>query len=209
MPNRLIRHNLRHEAQYLLGVESQIADAETPEVRKELTERIRTIANRLSETHDTLRRSQELIRSGDRSTGPLDLREAVEDVVREYRSMYPDAAITVEVPEAYRVSAGSEFRTVLEELLENAIVCADGEPDVWVSGAKSGRRIKLEVTDNCPGIPEPDRSVVTRKVETDQMPHAQGLGLWFVRWAIDPYGRVFGLDTGDDGTTVRLELASS
>lgn len=207
--NRLVRHNLRHEAQYLLGVESEIADAETPEAREELTERVRTIANRLSETHDTLKRSQEIIRSSDRSTTPVELRDAVEDVVREYRSAYPDATIAVDVPDEYRVSAGIEFRTVLEELIENAIVYADGEPDVRVSAAKSGRRIKLEVTDNGPGIPEPDRSVITREVEIDQMTHAQGLGLWFVRWAMDAYDGEFGLDTGDDGTTVTLELASS
>jgi signal transduction histidine kinase len=38
------------------------------------------------------------------------------------------------------------------------------------------------------------------------MTHAQGLGLWFVRWAMDAYGGGFSLETGEDGTIVSLEF---
>jgi len=207
--NRLVRHNLRHEAQYLLGVESGIEAADAPETRRELSEQVRTIADRLSETHDTLERTHEIIRSGDRSNTAIDLREAVEEVAGTYRSEFPAATITVEAPEDLRVSAGTELRTALVELIDNAVTYGGDAPEIRVTATEDGRRVRLTVSDDGPGIPEPDRSVITREAEIDQMTHAQGLGLWFVRWAMDAYGGGFELDTGDDGTAVTLELSSA
>lgn len=207
--NRLVRHNLRHEAQYLLGVESGVEDADTPEARRELSEQVRTIADRLSETHDTLERTQDIIRSGDRSNTAIDLRETVEEVAGTYRSEFPAATITVEAPEDLRVSAGTELRTALVELIDNAVTYGGDAPEIRVTATEDGRRVRLTVSDDGPGIPEPDRSVITREAEIDQMTHAQGLGLWFVRWAMDAYGGGFELDTGDDGTAVTLELSSA
>ncbi|MEF8778853.1 MAG: hypothetical protein V5A36_08070 [Natronomonas sp.] len=39
------------------------------------------------------------------------------------------------------------------------------------------------------------------------MTHAQGLGLWFVRWAMDAYNGGFDLETGDSGTAIALEFS--
>jgi signal transduction histidine kinase len=207
--NRLVRHNLRHEAQYLLGIESEIPSADDAETREELSERTREIADRLSETHDTLERTQAIIRGGDRANRSIDLHEAVVDVVSEYRESHPEATFAVDVPDGVAVSAGGELRTVLAELIDNAVVHAGEAPDVRVSAATTGRRVRLTVEDDGPGVPEPDRSVITREAEIDQLTHAQGIGLWFVRWAMDAYGGDFELETGEDGTAVTLEFASA
>ena len=207
--NRLVRHNLRHESQYLIGVESEVGEADTPEARRALSGRVREIADRLSEMHDTLERTQGIIRSGDRSNTPIDLRETVEDVVEAYRAEFPAATIAVEAPEDLRVSAGTELRAALVELIDNAVTYGGEAPEISVTATEEGRRVRLTVSDDGPGIPEPDRSVITREAEIDQMTHAQGLGLWFVRWAMDAYGGGFELDTGDDGTAVTLELPSA
>lgn len=207
--NRLVRHNLRHEAQYLLGIESEIPDADSSEERDELSKRTREIADRLSETHDTLERTQKIIRGGDRENHLVDLSEAVEAVVSEYERAYPEARISVDVPGDIHVSAGRELRTAIEELIDNAVLYAEETPEVTVTASRSGRRVRLTVADDGPGIPEPDRSVITREVDVDQMTHAQGLGLWFVRWAMDAYDGGFELATDDEGTVVTLELASA
>jgi signal transduction histidine kinase len=202
--NRLVRHNLRHEAQYLLGAKSMIASADDSDEREEIATNVGEIADRLTEMHDTLDRTQEIIRRSDRANAGVDLHETAGSVVSEYRESYPEAEITVDVPEGTAVSAGAELRNVLEELLENAVVYAEGTPEIRVTARETNGGVRLTVADNGPGIPEPDRSVITREADIDQMTHAQGLGLWFVRWAMDAYDGEFELETDEDGTTVTL-----
>lgn len=205
--NRLVRHNLRHEAQYLIGAKGMIPSAEDPEERESIASDIGTIADQLTEMHDTLDRTQAIIRRSDSPNTGVDLDEIVEGVVSEYRSSYPDATISVDVPAGIVVSAGTELKSVLEELIENAVIYADESPEIEVTARERKGQIRLTVADNGPGIPEPDRSVITREADIDQMTHAQGLGLWFVRWAMDAYGGGFDLETGDDGTIITLELS--
>ena len=83
---------------------------------------------------------------------------------------------------------------------------AEGTPEIEITARERNGRIRLTVSDRGPGIPEPDRSVITREADIDQMTHAQGLGLWFVRWAMDAYDGTFDLETGEEGTTVALEF---
>lgn len=207
--NRLVRHDLRHEAQYLVGIKSEIPGAGDADERYEIAGRVEAISEQLSEMHNTLKRTQEIIRSGDRETIAIDLEDAVEDVVSEYREDGTDATISVDVPEGYRVRAGPELRMAIGELIENALVYADGEADVRVTAERSGGHVRLAIADNGPGIPEPDRSVIARETEIGQLTHAQGIGLWFVRWAMDAYDGGFDLETGGDGTTVTLEFATA
>jgi signal transduction histidine kinase len=204
--NRLVRHNLRHEAQFLLGIKSELTDADDPGERADIADRVDDIADRLSETHDTLERTQEIIRGTDRDGMPVELDEAVESVVADYREEFPERTFEVDVPGDCRVRAGPELRTAIAELIENAALYGD-DSVVRITATRTGGRVRFTVSDDGPGIPEPDRSVITREADIDQMTHAQGLGLWFVRWAMDAYDGEFELDTGDGGTTVTLELA--
>lgn len=204
--NRLVRHNLRHEAQYLLGAKSRVKAGEDLGKREEIASDIGEIAGRLTEMHDTLDRTQGIIRRGDRSNSGIDIGETVETVVSEYRQSHPEATITVDVPDGLRVSAGTELRNVLEELIENAVVYADESPEIRVTAEGTTGGVRLAVADSGPGIPEPDRSVITREADINQLTHAQGLGLWFVRWAMDAYDGTFDLETGESGTTITLEF---
>jgi signal transduction histidine kinase len=205
--NRLVRHNLRHEAQYLIGAKGMISSADDPEERDSISSDIGAVADRLTEMHDTLDRTQDIIRRSERLNTGVDLDEIVEEIVSDYRSSHPDATISVDVADGLVVSAGTELRSVLEELIENAVIYADGSPEIEVTARETNGQIRLTVTDNGPGIPEPDRSVITREADIDQMTHAQGLGLWFVRWAMDAYNGGFDLETGDSGTTIALEFS--
>jgi signal transduction histidine kinase len=204
--NRLVRHNLRHEAQYLLGAKSMLTSADAPDERETISADVGEVAEQLTEMHDTLERTQQIIRRGSRSNSEVDLGEAAARVVSEYRQAHPEATITVDVPGGLTVSAGPELGNVIEELLENAVVYTEGSPEIGVTAGRTNGGVRLTVTDNGPGIPEPDRSVITREADIDQMTHAQGLGLWFVRWAMDAYGGGFSLETGEDGTIVSLEF---
>jgi two-component system OmpR family sensor kinase len=96
--NRLVRHNLRHEAQYLLGAKSMLTSADAPDERETISADVGEVAEQLTEMHDTLERTQQIIRRGSRSNSEVDLGEAAARVVSEYRQAYPEATITVDVP---------------------------------------------------------------------------------------------------------------
>jgi signal transduction histidine kinase len=130
----------------------------------------------------------------------------VEAVVAEYREAHPEATIEVDVPAGCDVASGDELRTAVSELVENALVHADGVAHVEVTAVERGDSVTLRVVDDGPGIPEPDRSVVSREVDIDQLTHSQGLGLWFVRWVMDACDGQLRLESTDGGTTVALEL---
>lgn len=96
--NRLVRHNLRHEAQYLLGAKSMLTSADAPDERETISADVGEVAEQLTEMHDTLERTQQIIRRGSRSNSEVDLGEAAARVVSEYRQAHPEATITVDVP---------------------------------------------------------------------------------------------------------------
>lgn len=205
--NRVTRHNLRHEAQQLVWVRTRLADGvESPEERDALAADIDDVTANLERVNDVLSRSQSLFRGDTGSAAPVDLAAAVEAVVAEARERHPDATITVDVPDGCAVVGGEHLRHAIAELVENALVHADGTPRVGVEATADGDAVTLRVVDDGPGIPEPDRSVIAREAEVTQLTHGQGLGLWFVRWVTDACGADFRLDSGDDGTTVTLRL---
>jgi signal transduction histidine kinase len=204
--NRLVRHNLRHEAQLLLGTAARIPDAEDREARGAVADDVEATAETLSEMHDRLDRSQALLgRTENRSTA-VDLGAIVEAVAAEHRADYPDATVAVDVPADLRVAAGDDLRPAIAELVENAIVHGNGSPRVEIEAVEMDGRVTVEVRDDGPGIPEPERAVVSREADIDQLTHGQGLGLWLVRWVMDAYDGRLAIDGEDGGTTVRLEL---
>lgn len=203
--NQLVRHNLRHEAQRLLYVHSMLPDADADE-RERLAADVDAVAGSLTAINDQLTRSQRLVGRDDGATDAVDLASAVEDVVAEYRAAHPDATITTDVPPDLRVVGGSFLRHAVAELVENALVHTGEAPRVTIEAVADGGNVTLHVADDGPGIQEPDRSVITREAEITQLSHSQGIGLWFVRWVVDAYDGGFHLDSGGDGTTVRVSL---
>lgn len=203
--NRIVRHNLRHEAQRLLGVAGQLQADDATEGTDRFLADIEAIAGRLTDLTDQLDRSQRLVRD-ELGRHVVDVRAAVEDVVTEYREAYPGATLEVDVPAGCRVLAGDHFRQAVAELVENALVHSDGAGRVAVEAEINRGSVTLRVSDDGPGIPEQERAVVTREADITQLSHSQGLGLWFVRWTMDAYDGEFTIERTEPGTTVTLQL---
>jgi len=204
--NRLVRHNLRHEAQHLLAVKTRITQATTGETREELATDVGAVADTLSEMKTNLDRIEELIDERAGLVTEVDLTDAVETVASEFRNEHPEATITVDVPGGLRVTGGPQIRTVIAELVENAVVHGGDAPTVEITATTTSGGVRLSITDDGPGIDDPELSVLNRETKIDQLNHSQGLGLWFVRWVMDACGGELRLESGDDGTTVTLEI---
>ena len=130
----------------------------------------------------------------------------MEAAVADRRGTDPDATVEVDVDEGLEVRAGPHLETAIGELVENALVHGGDRPQVGIETDASATRVELLGSDDGPGIEERYRSVITRETDITQLDHSQGLGLWYVRWAMDAYDGAFDIETGESGTTVSLSL---
>lgn len=205
--NRLVRHNLRHEAQLLLFAAERLERDDVAD--HDVADDLEAVAEDLSEMNDVLDRSQAVIREEAGPTATIDLRELLVDLAEEYREAYPDASIELVLPEECRVRSGEQLELAVAELLENALEHSGRTPSVTVDASNRPKGVLLEISDDGPGIPEEERAVVEREIDIDQLAHSKGLGLWFVRWVLDAYGGDLEFEVDDDGTTVRLALPAA
>lgn len=203
---RLLRHDLRHQAQQLLFVRSELEAPPDAERRRDLATQVGSVAESMTQLNDRLGHSQDLIRRGPHTGGEFDLATHVDELVARYRAAYPAADFVADIPNDCRVDGGDDLRQAIEELVDNAVQHAGQRPRVTISAVADGDTTTISVADDGPGIPEPDRSVITRETDITQLTHSRGIGLWFVRWVMDAYRGGFRLDSGDDGTTVRLQV---
>jgi signal transduction histidine kinase len=143
----------------------------------------------------------------------------ITDVVRtQVRRMAPLAAergiaITTELPQSSVIDAVPEdIRSIVANLLENAVRYNRDGGAVTVCLAREGGRVTLEVTDTGEGIPEQDRDRVFERFYRIDKARSRaaggtGLGLSLVRHAAERHGGTVTLRSEVGvGSTFRVEL---
>ena len=86
---------------------------------------------------------------------------------------------------------GEMIRRVLINLLENAIKYSPSEGKISVKLDRSDNNLRVEVSDNGPGIPKEDQTSIFEKfarVQRKGRPKGLGLGLAFCRLAVEAHG---------------------
>ncbi|QLD87242.1 PAS domain S-box protein [Natronomonas halophila] len=209
--NRILRHNLRNDLSIIIGFADVLADDLEDEVLAERAETIESTATSLSELAEKANEMARIV--GQRSTTTshgIDLVDLVEDVRTDAATAHANADIVSTLSGECHVRADSTLARVLRELVDNAVTYADAEtPRVEFDlrpSASSEKYVTLAVSDNGPGIPAPDRERVLGEREITQLDHAQGIGLWLVKWLTESYGGDLSFDVDEDGTTVLLTL---
>jgi len=203
---RVLRHNFRNDLNVVTGFTERAREAvDDPELAAELERVVRT-AERLLRVGETSRRVERLL--ADRPTpGRVDLAEAVEEALFSLpEDLYDEAEIEVDVPDGITVSAIGYLAEAIAELVENAIRHSETEtPHVEITAAElpSESWTSLVVTDDGPGIPPAERSVLTG--EETPLEHASGLGLWYVNWIVTAGGGSFDISSAPTGGT-RIEM---
>ena len=203
--SRVLRHNLRNDLNVIGGAAAEAREA-GPERTSELLDTIQRTADRLAATSERARQIKRVI---DR-TAPIreiDLREAVVPVVRRLRETAPTATITTDIPRGLCVRAHRDLPLAVRCLVENGVHHNDGDARVTVTARRCGALAELRVTDDGPGIPDHERSVIEANRETD-LEHGSGAGLWLTRLVVDRSdGRLrFAEQEAETGTTVVVEL---
>ncbi|WP_324666242.1 ATP-binding protein [Haloarcula sediminis] len=202
--NRILRHNVRSNLDVILAYADNINDDDT-------RTSIRDTATELLELSNKARESEELMVASTSAPELVDLSEVAESVIEQFETGEHTGEISLDGPEEVLLSTHrSVFKQMLTELVENALVHSDKETsqvDVHVR-QESDIAATLTVADNGPGLPEREQEILAAGTET-QLKHAQGIGLWFVNWAVTQLGGELSFQqNGPDGSIVTVQLYS-
>ncbi|MFB6235065.1 MAG: sensor histidine kinase [Halopenitus sp.] len=204
--NRVLRHNLRNEAQVLAGhadIVATVPDEEQLERSAEVLKRSAETVGSLADGAKTITRERD---RGPEEYGESDPVAVLVGAVEHARDRFPDAEFSVAAPDDIdaTVRASDGLRTALDELLENA--AEHGEPPVEASVRVLPDAVELSITDHGEGIPGHEQEVVVGEADITQLTHGSGLGLWVAKTVADTHGGELSFAERDDATTVTLSL---
>ena len=149
--NDLIRHDLRNDLNVIRGhadLLSESADevAGDPDLVADKTEEALSRIETSRVIADTL--------VGDPDLEPVDLVPVTTELAARVGNAF-GTDVEADLPESAVVTANDGVRSVVDNLLENAVAHNDADdPQVEVAATTAGDTVRLTVTDNGPGIPD-------------------------------------------------------
>jgi len=201
--SRVLRHNLRNELNAIRGnaeVLAEVVDEDHDDRAKDVIE----ASDKLLSISRKARLVEEIVDT-DADSVEYELPTLLEETVATIRERDNDVTIELDVPERCRVEASPKLGVAIENLLENAVEHGRPiDPHVHVS-LRDDDGTRLSITDNGPGIPEQEVTVLEDGGES-QLTHGSGLGLWFVKLVADRSDAELDFDSGPDGTDVTLRF---
>jgi len=209
--NRVLRHNLRNRMNVITGWAEGLKESDDEEVAA-AGERITTTGESLIELGEQVRLLVETADYVSETAETVVVKDHLAPLVEQLRAAHPNAVVESELPPTTTVTVpNAKLLTIaVQNLLENAIQHNDAEqPWVCVTVETDGgddEYTRIHVADNGPGIPETEREVLRKGIETP-LEHGSGLGLWLVHWTVTAAGGevVFGGDESS-GSVVSLVL---
>jgi PAS domain S-box-containing protein len=197
--NRILRHNLRNDLNVVINyadlIESLGGDV------AEYAGRIKSQSRGLVGLGEKARAATAAL-DGDTAYTEVVLADLAGDAAETVRNS-TDGEVTVTVPEGVVVETDpAVLSLVVESLVENALVHGGGTATVGFAGTTgNAQSALLVVSDDGPGIPDHELSVLAAGEESD-LKHGSGIGLWVVSWGMTALGGDVTFETPDDGGTV-------
>jgi len=202
--NRVLRHNVRNEMNVIRGYLDRLrSDASLRPAAETWVETAISHLDDMVEMSDKARYVQDSLGSG--SAEHLDLGSVLGRAVGQARRDYPEATIEIHGDADVSVLADTNLDAALTELVTNAAGArSEDRPAVTVLVDNADvESVRIEVGVPGWGIPETDRRALQEGEET-KLEHADGLGLWFVKWIVESTQGTMTLP--DDGADVRIDL---
>ena len=186
--NRVLRHNLRNEMTVIRGHANSLeADLSDPEGAQ---------AGAIADAGDRLlsigNKAQRFDRVQEREVRPIeiDLRGLLGSIEAELRDRHGQTAFTLDAeaePGAECVRSDAEMLSlILSNLIENAILHAEGDPTVAVRAYRpeaAPDAVAIEVRDDNAAISDLEIASIRAGDETP-LQHGTGIGLWIVTWCL-------------------------
>jgi len=205
---RILRHNIRNDLNIISGNLELAAESITD---SDATNRLRTAketATNLLVMSEKVR-TLEGIQLDETVPEPVNVVRLVTGAIDQITKEYPSISIETDIPDRCIAMAGPSLKYACTEVLENSIEHYDESLEtleITISVDEIGEKVRIEIRDNGPGIPEEELDTLKRGQETP-LAHGSGIGLWLVKWVCDQYhGEAsFNAEPGV-GSTVTLTL---
>jgi len=201
--DRVLRHNLRNDANLVLGylenALDRVGDADAASAVEDALGGVERLLRR-GETARTF--SDVFAAGGPDPLGDVWLDDAVERAVTEAHD--GGARVETEVDRT-RVVANDTLAPAVRALVENAVEHNDsGNPRVEVRSRLDGERVLLSVRDNGPGIDPERQDQAFGREESSHVAHGDGLSLFFVDRLMELYGGDATAHNTEDGAVFEL-----
>lgn len=136
------------------------------------------------------------------------LREAVEHVVVSAAEI--PVAVRVSPPDLMAVADPARLRQVVVNLVDNAIRHSPAGGRVTVLAAREATGLRVEVTDQGPGIAPAERERAFQRFTRGATSEGgTGLGLAIARWAVELHGGVIEVMDTASGCRIRVRIPES
>ena len=203
---RVLNHNLRNKMNLITGYTDLLRDDPDEASRRRSLDVITETATDLTGIAEAVQTVDETV-SAPAFDAPIDLREELIELRNRIRSRYPEAEVTLTLPDDDPIEVTAVGLPVaVSEAAENAVKHNDA-PSPSVEVRVERRRegwVAIEVEDDGPGIPDHETQVL--EAGETSLTHADRLGIWLMYWVVAKAGGEFDVDSGADGTTVRLAV---
>jgi len=181
--NRILRHNVRNDLDVVLAYADHIDNEEIRTGIKESTTNLLELSQKVREAEAMMRESTDL-------PDKVNLSEVIISVADRFKTDDYPGEITIDCPEDIQISTHrTVLQQILSELVENAFIHSDSDSPCVEIDVQSNceEPVEISVADDGPGLPEREQEILAAGTET-QLKHGQGIGLWFVNWAITQLG---------------------
>jgi PAS domain S-box-containing protein len=189
--DRMLRHTLRNELNAILSRAELIAAEASGDGAGDVASNADTIIQIVNRVLDQAAKEREIVELLTNISDPsvYDLSDLIETVVTRVEATFPEAEITLDVPEEVEVTTIPEVKRAIEEVIENAVSHTDQEvSDITVRITEHEETIELSVADTGPGIPPMVQKLLTDEAEIEPLLHSSGMGLWLVKRILNRIG---------------------
>lgn len=203
--NGLIRHDLRNDLNVIQGHAHLLATDADPEGTETESATPSIIVEKTDEALARIETTGAVAETlvGESEFEPIEATAITAEIATRIENVY-DIPVTTELPKHASVLANRGLRSVVDNLIENAVEHNDAdEPQVHVSIETEAETVRLTVTDNGPGIPDDQKESILNS----RSGAAGGGGLSLVQTLVEGYGgEVWIGDNDPRGSIFSVEL---